>query len=49
MNRDPTPSLCRDPYLCWRKPEVDGAADEARLTVGGVLRSGVSRFSYTYV
>ena len=28
--------------------EVDGAADEARLTVGGVLRSGVSRFSYTY-
>src|SRR3954467_8237950 len=24
--------------------EVDGAADEARLTVGGVLRSGVSRF-----
>jgi hypothetical protein len=28
--------------------EVDDAADEARLTVGGVLRSGVSRFSYTY-
>src|SRR3954452_9617600 len=28
--------------------EVDGAGDEARLTVGGVLRSGVSRFSYTY-
>src|SRR5215211_4698539 len=28
--------------------EVDGAADEAQLTVGGVLRSGVSRFSYTY-
>src|SRR3954464_16069485 len=28
--------------------EVDGAADEARLTVGGVLRSGVPRFSYTY-
>src|SRR3954453_10019024 len=28
--------------------EVDGAADEARLTVGGVLRSGVSRFRYTY-
>src|SRR4051812_43445147 len=28
--------------------EVDGAADEARLTVGGVLRSGVSRFSYAY-
>src|SRR3954453_5392024 len=28
--------------------EVGGAADEARLTVGGVLRSGVSRFSYTY-
>jgi pRiA4b ORF-3-like protein len=28
--------------------EVDGAADEARLTVGGMLRSGVSRFSYTY-
>ena len=26
--------------------EVDGAADEARLTVGGVLRSGVSRFGY---
>ncbi len=28
--------------------EVDEAADEAWLTVGGVLRSGVSRFSYTY-
>src|SRR4051794_15092148 len=28
--------------------EVDGAADEARLTVGGVLRSGVSRLSYAY-
>ena len=28
--------------------DVDGAADEARLTVNGVLRSGVSRFTYTY-
>ena len=28
--------------------EVDDAADEARLTVDGVLRSGVSRFAYTY-
>jgi len=28
--------------------EVDDAADEARLTVDGVLRSGVSRFTYTY-
>ena len=28
--------------------EVDGAADEERLTVNGVLRSGVPRFTYTY-
>ena len=28
--------------------EVDDVADEARLTVDGVLRSGVSRFTYTY-
>jgi hypothetical protein len=28
--------------------EVDDAADEARLTTNGVLRSGVSRFTYTY-
>ena len=28
--------------------EVDDAADEERLTVNGVLRSGVSRFTYTY-
>ena len=27
---------------------VDGVADDARLTVGGVLKSGVGRFSYTY-
>jgi hypothetical protein len=28
--------------------DVDGAADEERLTVNGVLRSGVARFTYTY-
>jgi hypothetical protein len=28
--------------------DVDDAADEERLTVNGVLRSGVSRFTYTY-
>lgn len=27
---------------------VDDVADEERLTVNGVLRSGVSRFTYTY-
>jgi hypothetical protein len=28
--------------------EVDGAADESRMTISGLVRLGVSRFRYTY-
>ena len=30
MNRNPMPSPCRDPYLCWKKPK-DVAAARAML------------------
>ncbi len=30
------------------RSQVDDVADEGRLTLGGVLKSGVARFGYTY-
>src|SRR3954471_5029451 len=31
MNRSLTPGLCRDPYLCWKKPHLDEGAGIGRL------------------
>ena len=31
MNRSLTPGLCRDPYLCWKKPETDELLEQTLI------------------